>query len=129
VSTGIVPAMGLRRAVWGSVVVVALFAVFAGIGVYETGIHNGRGPTAATFEVTVRDDAMNPASLAVREGDQVVLSISSDRSETVSIRDYGLSFTLSPAFPVSATFIANLKGTHDIVLDRNGKRIGVLRVS
>ena len=113
----------------GAGLAVLLFIIFAGIGIYEAGLHHGTGPTAHSFEISVQGDAMTPSTLEVREGDQVVLSLASDRDQTLSIPGYGLTFTLTPAAPVAATFVATKRGTFDIVLDRSGAKVGALKVN
>lgn len=114
---------------WGAGLMVGLFAVFAGIGLYEAGLHHGTAPTAVTFNVHVQGDGMKPKTLAVREGDQVVLSLNSDRDQTLSIPGYNLTFTLTPSTPVAATFVATKAGSFDIILDRIKTKIGVLKVT
>jgi hypothetical protein len=121
--------MQARRMIVGAGLIGLLFVIFAGIGIYEAGLHHGTGPTAHTFEVSVQRDGMTPSTLPVREGDQVILSIASDRDQTLSIPGYGLTFTLTPAAPVAATFVATRAGSFDIVLDRTGAKVGVLKVS
>ncbi len=113
----------------GASSMVVLFAIFAAIGIYEASVHHGTGPTAVSFEVRIQGDAMNPATLSVREGDQVVLSLTSDRDQSLSIPGYGLTFTLTPIAPVSATFVATRVGSFDIILDRIGTKIGGLKVT
>ena len=114
---------------WGAGLMVALFVVFAAIGIYEAALHHGTAPTAVSFEVRVQGNGMSPATLPVREGDQVVLSVASDRDQTLSIPAYNLTFTLTPAAPVAATFVATKAGSFDIVLDRTKAKIGVLKVT
>lgn len=114
---------------WGGGLMVGLFAVFIAIGSYEAAIHHGTAPTAVTFSVQIQGDGMKPSTLAVREGDQVVLSLTSDRDQTVTIRGYDLTFTLTPTTPVSATFVATKAGSFDIILDRIKTKIGVLKVT
>jgi len=114
---------------WGGGLMVGLFVIFAAIGLYEAGLHHGTAPTARSFEVQVQGNGMNPSTLAVREGDQVVLSLASDRDQTLSIPGYNLTFTLTPAAPVSATFVATKSGTFDIILDRIKTKVGVLKVT
>jgi hypothetical protein len=114
---------------WAGGLMVGLFVIFATIGLYEAGLHHGTAPTAVSFEVQVQGDSMKPSTLPVREGDQVVLSVSSDRDQTLTIRGYNLTFTLTPAAPVSATFVATKAGSFDIILDRTHAKVGVLKVA
>ena len=115
----------------GGGLVVALFVVFAGIGLYEASIHHGTGPTAVSVEVSVKGNTMTPSTITAREGDQVVLSITSDRSQSLSIPSYNLTYQLTTAAPVAATFIASKAGTFDIVVGASstGARAGVLKVT
>jgi hypothetical protein len=114
---------------WAGGLMVGLFVVFAAIGLYEAGLHHGTAPTAVSFEVQVQGDGMKPSKLGVREGDQVVLSLASDRDQTLTIQGYNLTFRLTPAAPVSATFVATKAGSFDIILDRIKTKIGVLKVT
>src|SRR5258708_35292085 len=106
--------MRVGRLVWAGGLMAGVFVSFAGIGLYEAGLPHGTAPTAVTFEVHIQGDGMKPATLAVREGDQVVLSLNSDRDQTLSIPGYNLTFTLTPTTPVSATFGATKAGSCDI---------------
>jgi hypothetical protein len=121
--------MQVRRIIVGAGLTLGLFAIFAAIGLYEAGLHGGTGPTAVTFEVALSGGRMTPSTLSVREGDQVVLSITSDRSQTIRIGGYGLSYQLNSATPVAATFVAYKPGTFDILLSETGAKLGVLKVS
>ncbi len=118
-----------RRGAVGIVIIVALFVAAAALGLYVAGLHNGVGPTARSFEVSVVGAQMTPNHLSVRAGDQVVLSITGDTSETVVLQGYQEQFTLIPGVPVAATFIAGKAGTFDFVLQGSGKKLGDLTVS
>ena len=113
----------------GGISVLVLFVIFAGIGLYEAGQHHGRGPTAVSFDVKVQGNGMSPSTISVHQDDQVVLSLSSDRDQSISIPGYGLSFSLTSVAAVSATFVATKAGSFDIVLDRTSAKIGVLKVT
>src|SRR5258708_31162356 len=108
--------MRVRRMVWAGGLMAGLFVIFAGIGLYEAGLHHGTAPTAVTFEVHVQGDGMKPATLKVRAGHQVVLSLNSDRNHTLSSPGYDLTFTLTPPPPASATFAATQPASFDILL-------------
>jgi hypothetical protein len=114
---------------WAGGLMIGLFVIFAGIGLYEAGLHHGTAPTAVSFTVRVQGDGMSPRTLGVREGDQVVLALASDRDQTLSIQGYNITFTLTPVAPVSATFVATKAGSFDIILDRIKTKIGVLKVT
>lgn len=118
-----------RRGWVGTGIIIGLFVVGAALGLYYAGLHHGTAPTAVTFEVTVSDTGMSPSTLKVRDGDQVILSISTDRSRTIVLRGYNQTFSLNPGLPVSATFVAAKAGTFDFVDQSSGKKIGELDVS
>jgi plastocyanin len=116
------------RALWGASIMIGLFVVFAGIGLYEASTHRGTAPTAHSFEVDVVGSKMSPSRLEVREGDQVVLKLTSDGNHTLTLKGYNQQFTLTNSAPISATFVADQRGAFDFVLD-NGTKIGQLVVT
>lgn len=113
----------------GTGIIVGLFVAGAALGLYYAGQHHGTAPTAVSFEVTVSDTGMSPSRLKVRDGDQVVLSLSTDRSKTIVLRGYNQTFSLNPGIPVSATFVAAKAGRFDFLDQSSGKKIGELDVS
>jgi hypothetical protein len=118
-----------RRGWVGTGIIVGIFVLGTALGLYYAGLHHGTAPTAVTFEVSVNDTGMSPSNLKVRDGDQVVMSISSDRTRTVVLRGYNQTFNLNIGLPVSATFVAAKAGTFDFVDQTSGKKIGELDVS
>ena len=79
--------------------------------------------------MSVSNDKMIPSRLQVRDGDQVVLSITGDRSETVTLQGYQQQLTLINGVPVAVTFIAARAGTFDFVAQGSGKTLGQLEVT
>ena len=118
-----------RRGLVGIVVIVVLFAGAAGLGLYVAGLHHGVGPTAHSFEVSINAGRMNPSHMTVRAGDQVVLAITGDTSETVVLEGYQQQFTLIPGVAVDATFVASKAGTFDFVVQGSNKKLGDLTVT
>jgi hypothetical protein len=118
-----------RRGWVGTGIIVGIFILGAALGLYYAGLHHGTAPTAVTFEVSVNDSGMSQTPLKVRDGDQVVLSISTDRSRTIVLRGYNQTFYLTPGIPVSATFVASKAGTFNFVDQSSNKKIGELDVS
>lgn len=118
-----------RRGWIGTAIIAGIFVLGAALGLYFASLHHGTAPTAVSFEVSVSDSGMSPGKLKVRDGDQVVMSISSDRSRTVVLRGYNQTFNLNGGLPVSATFVASKAGTFDFVDQASGKKIGELDVS
>jgi hypothetical protein len=129
-AAGLHPAVLSPRRGWiGTAIIVGIFVVGTSIGLYYARLHHGTAPTAVSFEVTVTDTAMSPSPLKVRDGDQVVLSIRTDRNRTIVLQGYNQTFNLNPGLPVSATFVAGKAGTFDFVVQSSGKKIGELDVS
>jgi hypothetical protein len=118
-----------RRGWVGTGIILGIFVLGAALGLYYAGLHHGTAPTAVSFEVSVTDAGMTPSTLKVRDGDQVVLSISTDRSRTIVLRGYDQTFQLTPGIPVSATFVASKPGTFEFVDQSSGKKIGQLVVN
>lgn len=118
-----------RRGLVGLVLIVGLFAGFAALGIGVASQHHGIGPTAQTFAVTVTGAKMAPDHLTVRDGDQVVLSMTGDRSETIVLEGYQQRITLIPGVAVVASFVAAKAGSFNFVLEGSGQKIGVLYVT
>jgi hypothetical protein len=72
---------------------------------------------------------MSPSHLRVRDGDQVVLSVTGDRSETIVLEGYQQRITLIPGVAVVASFVAGKAGSFNFVVEGSGQKIGVLEVT
>lgn len=118
-----------HRGLVGLVLIVVLFAGAAALGLVVASQHHGVGPTAQTFAVKVTGTQMSPDRLRVRDGDQVVLSVTGDRSETIVLQGYDQRITLIPGVAVVASFVAARAGSFNFVLDGSGKKIGELDVT
>jgi hypothetical protein len=118
-----------RRGLVGFVLIVALFVGAAALGLAVASQHHGVGPTAQTFAVKVSGDQMSPSHLRVRDGDQVVLSVTGDRSETIVLEGYQQRITLIPGVAVVASFVAGKAGSFNFVVEGSGQKIGVLEVT
>ena len=118
-----------RRGRLGVVIIVALFVGAGALGIAVASQHGGIGPTAATFDVSISDSHMTPSSLHVRAGDQVVLSIIADRSETLLLQGYDQHFQLAAGVAVVGSFVAAKAGTFNFVINGSGTAIGQLEVT
>ena len=118
-----------RRGLVGLVLIVVLFVGAAALGIAVASAHHGVGPTAQTFAITVNGAKMSPSHLQVRDGDQVVLSITGDRSETIVLQGYQQRMTLIPGVAVVASFVAAKAGSFNFVLDGSGQKVGELDVT
>ena len=117
-----------RRGLVGLVLIVALFVGAAALGLIVASQHHGIGPTAQTVAIQVSDAHMTPDRIRVRDGDQVVLSITGDRSETIVLQGYDQRMTLIPGVAVVASFVAARAGTFNFVLEGSGQKLGELDV-
>jgi hypothetical protein len=118
-----------RRGLVGLVLIVALFVGAAALGLAVASQHHGIGPTAQTFAITVNGTRMSPSTLKVRDGDQVVLSVTGDRSETIVLQGYQQRITIIPGVAVVASFVAAKAGSFDFVVEGSAKKIGELDVT
>jgi len=118
-----------RRGLVGLALIVGLFVGAAALGLVVAGRHHGVGPTARTFTVNVAGTQMSPNHLSVRDGDQVVLSVTGDRSETIVLLGYQQRITLIPGVAVVASFVAARAGSFNFVLEGSGQKVGVLDVT
>jgi hypothetical protein len=118
-----------RRGLVGFVLIAVLFGGAAVLGLAVASQHHGIGPTAHTFAISVTGTTMSPDHITVRDGDQVVLSVTGDRSETIVLEGYQQRITLIPGVAVVASFVAAKAGRFDFVLEGSGTKIGQLDVT
>lgn len=117
------------RGLVGLVLIAVLFGGAAVLGLEVASHHHGVGPTAHTFAINVTGTTMAPDLLSVRDGDQVVLSVTGDRSETIVLQGYEQRITLIPGVAVVASFIAAKAGSFNFVIEGSGTKIGQLDVT
>lgn len=117
-----------RRGLVGLVLIIALFVGAAALGLAVASQHHGIGPTAQTVAVQVTDAHMTPDRIRVRDGDQVVLSVTGDRSRTIVLQGYQQRISLIPGVAVIVSFVAARAGSFNFVLESSGQKIGELDV-
>jgi hypothetical protein len=118
-----------RRGTVGTVLIIALFVGAAVLGLAVASQHHGVGPSAKTFAVRVSGGHMSPDHLQVRDGDQVVLSITGDQSQTLVLQGYQQQFQLIPGVAVVGSFVAARAGTFNFILQGSGQAVGQLQVT
>lgn len=87
-------------------------------------------PSPRTYELVVKDGrlAAGPATIQVRQGDVVLLRITSDRADELHLHGYDLSVLLTPGAPAELLFTADRSGRFDYELHHGHAGIGALEV-
>lgn len=82
------------------------------------------------FELTVKRGklASGPEVLAVREGDEVVLRVTSDRVDEMHLHGYDLEMNLSANVPAELKFTASRSGRFEYELHKSHADLGALEV-
>ena len=68
------------------------------------------GPQTREFDLRISDEVMEPPDISVREGDRVVLRISTDTPIEVHVHGYDRERKLKPGEPGRLAFDADLTG-------------------
>ena len=82
------------------------------------------------FEIEVRNGApvAAPAAMRVRQGDEVMLRVRSDRDDELHVHGYDLHLALRAGVPGELRFSADRSGRFDCELHHAGASLGALEV-
>ncbi len=88
-------------------------------------------PSAKTFDLVIRDKNLVTGEpvLKVTQGDNVVLRITSDRTDELHLHGYDLSLPLRAHQPAELKFKATLSGRFDFELHHAHVDLGALEVT
>lgn len=86
------------------------------------------GPQARTVDVTIKGDTMTPSEIAVTEGDQVTLHITSDQPVELHLHGYDRALDLEPGVPATLALDAKLTGNFPIENEGKKADLGALIV-
>ena len=118
----------------GVVLLAVLFVLFKPQSQTPSGILPPVPAVAMTapkvFELTVKRGklASGPEVLAVREGDEVVLRVTSDRADEMHLHGYDLEMNLSANVPAELKFTASRSGRFEYELHKSHADLGALEV-
>jgi hypothetical protein len=87
-------------------------------------------PVTQTFDLGVTRGRLTsgPSTLALTQGDLVVLRVRSDRDDELHVHGYDLALPLAANQTTSLAFQADRSGRFDIELHKGGGEIGALEV-
>ncbi|MDQ3792837.1 MAG: cupredoxin domain-containing protein [Actinomycetota bacterium] len=86
------------------------------------------GPRERVFTLSIKEGAMNPGEIEVREGDQVTLRMTSDEPAEVHLHGYDLEEEVSPGEATTLSFEADLPGRFEIEEHESEDVLGVFLV-
>ena len=86
------------------------------------------GSRERAFALSIKDGAMDPGEIEVREGDRVKLRLTSEKPTEVHLHGYDLEEEVSPGEAATLSFEADLPGRFEIEDHESGDVLGVLLV-
>ncbi len=86
------------------------------------------GPQERSVEVSIEGGAMKPQEIAVGEGDEVELQISSEEAVEFHAHGYDLEEEVEPGEPATLSFEADQTGRFGIEDHETGEELGALVV-
>lgn len=86
------------------------------------------GPQERTVDVEIREGAMQPAEVAVDEGDEVTLQVTSDHPVELHVHGYDRELKAEPGETAELSFEATLTGRFEIEDHETGEELGTLVV-
>jgi FtsP/CotA-like multicopper oxidase with cupredoxin domain len=105
-----------RTLIVALVVLLALGGLFLALrpGPAEPNDPGADGPRERAFALAIKDGAMDPAEIEVREGDRVTLRVTSEKPTEVHLHGYDLEKGVSPGETATLSFQADLPGRFEI---------------
>lgn len=88
----------------------------------------GAGPAERSFEVRVTDGGMEPAEVAVAEGDRVELDVTTEDPVELHVHGYDLEEEVEPGDAATLSFAADLTGRFPVEDHASGAELGTLVV-
>ena len=85
-------------------------------------------PATRSFDMEIRDGAMSPEEVSVREGDRVNMGITSDSPVEIHVHGYDLEEEVEPGDPTELSFEADLTGRFPMEDHETESELGVLVV-
>jgi hypothetical protein len=85
-------------------------------------------PVERSFDLEIRDEAMSPGEVSVREGDRVNMSFTADGPIEIHVHGYDLEREVEPGEAAELSFGANLTGRFPIENHETETELGVLVV-
>ena len=86
------------------------------------------GSQTREFDLRISDEVMEPPDISVREGDRVVLRISTDTPIEVHVHGYDVEQEAEPDDPARLSFEADLTGRFEIEDHEAEEELGTLVV-
>ncbi len=90
---------------------------------------SAEGPQERIADVEIRGDKMKPAEVAVEEGDEVTLRVSSDRPVGLHLHGYDRELETEPGETALLSFEATLTGRFEVEDHETGEGLGALVVN
>lgn len=106
----------------------ASILVLGGLFVFLRPDRPAAAPEARSFELEIEGGGMEPAKVAVREGDRVTLSVTADRPTELHVHGCDLEEEVEPGPATTLFFEADSTGRFPIEDHGSGAELGVLVV-
>ena len=117
-----------RTPIVALVVLLALGGLFFALRPGPAGDPVADAPGERALTLSIKDGAMDPAEIEVREGDRVTLRVTSEKPTEVHLHGYDLETGVSPGEPATLSFEADLPGRFEIEDHESEDVLGVLLV-
>ena len=85
-------------------------------------------PRALSFDLRIRDGAMNPDQITLDEDDRVTLRVTADRPTEFHLHGYDVKREVEPGEMAEVSFEADITGRFEIEDEGRSEELGVLTV-
>jgi hypothetical protein len=111
------------------IVVAVVLVVFVAIGGFLIFRQTGGGGQNRTFDFVVTGNTMRPDSASAKQGDNITMSVTTDKAEEIHLHGFDLMFQGEPGKKVTKTFKADRTCDCEIEIESTSTHLGSLTVS
>ena len=111
------------------IVVAVVLVAFVVIGAFVVFRQTGGGGQNRTFDLVVKGSTMTPSSVSAKQGDNITMSITTDKAEEIHLHGFDLTFEGEPGKKVTKSFKADRTCECEIEIEDTSTHLGSLTVS
>jgi hypothetical protein len=111
------------------IVLAVVLVVFVAIGGFLIFRQSGGGGQNRTFDFVVTGNTMQPESASAKQGDNITMSVTTDKAEEIHLHGFDIVFQGEPGKKVTKTFKADRTCDCEIEIESTSTHLGSLAVS
>ncbi|MDQ6741300.1 MAG: hypothetical protein M3Z97_00100 [Candidatus Dormibacteraeota bacterium] len=111
------------------VVLAVVLVAFVAIGGFLIFRQTGGGGQNRTFDFVVTGNKMQPPAASAKQGDNITMSVTTDKAEEIHLHGFDLMFQGEPGKKVAKTFKADRTCDCEIEIESTSTHLGSLTIT